>query len=151
MASRSSVAPSLVWTKRAPVAGTAPPGRKSAANPGCGSSSARFVAVLTCWLRVTGMPAFAKWIASARRRESGRRPPISFAASHARPQPEIVPATVFAATPPRKGIAPAMPRSRYQSIDAACAAAPHASMPRGSRPGTCTSQNESPPIEFMCG
>jgi len=36
-------------------------------------------------------------------------------------------------------------------LEAARAAAPQASMPRTARPGTWTSQNESPPIEFMWG
>jgi hypothetical protein len=66
-------------------------------------------------------------------------------------QPETVPATVLAATPPRNGMLLSMPRSAYHSRDAAAAAAPHASMPRGLRPGACTSQNESPPRPFMCG
>ena len=58
---------------------------------------------------------------------------------------------MFAAMPPRNGIEPVTPRSAYHAIEAARAAAPHASIPCGSRPGTWTSQNESPPIEFMCG
>jgi hypothetical protein len=66
-------------------------------------------------------------------------------------QPETAPATVFAATPPRKGIARVMPRAAYHSREAARAAAPQASMPRGARRGTWISQKASPPIEFMCG
>jgi hypothetical protein len=62
-----------------------------------------------------------------------------------------VPATVFAATAPRNGIACVMPRSRYQSRVAARADAPQASRPRTGWPGTLISQNASPPIEFMCG
>jgi hypothetical protein len=71
--------------------------------------------------------------------------------SNAAPQPETAPATVFAATPPRNGIASLMPRSRYQSMDAAHAAAPQASIAPGASPGTWINQNASPPMAFMCG
>ncbi len=79
------------------------------------------------------------------------RPPSCAALNEsASSHPETVPATVFAATPPRNGIDES-PRSRYDAMLAPCAAAPHASMARGGSPGTWTSQNASPPMEFMCG
>ena len=69
----------------------------------------------------------------------------------AAPQPEMVPATVLAAMPPRNGMLVVILRSRYQSMEAACAAAPQASMAPGALPGTDSSQKLSPPMEFMCG
>ena len=69
----------------------------------------------------------------------------------AAPQPEMVPATVLAAMPPRNGMLVVTCRSRYQSMEAACAAAPQASMAPGALPGVDSNQKLSPPIEFMCG
>ena len=79
------------------------------------------------------------------------RPPcVEALHSSARFHPEMVPATVLAATPPRNGMLD-NPRSRYESIVAAPAAAPHASIARGGSPGAWITQNASPPIAFMCG
>jgi hypothetical protein len=61
-----------------------------------------------------------------------------------------VPATVFAAIGPRNGIE-ATPCPAYQSRLAAIAAGPQASIVVTGLPGSCTSQNASPPIPFMCG
>ena len=62
----------------------------------------------------------------------------------------MVPATVLAASGPRGGIV-FRPRSRYQSIEAAAAAGPQASMATGAAPGAAITQNASPPMPVMCG
>ena len=75
-----------------------------------------------------------------------QRRPIASAASH----PDTVPATVFAASGPRAGMA-SSPRERYHSGVARAAAPPQASTATGSAPGVRTIQNPSPPMAFMWG
>ena len=91
-------------------------------------------------------------MASANKRDKGILPPRPCLESLcAAPQPEIVPATVLAATGPRNGMALVMPRSAYHCLLAKPAAAPQASMPPIALPGEWMTQKESPPMEFIWG
>ena len=79
--------------------------RNVSTKPGEARSSASFDAVRSCWLRVTAKPFSADHTASSTNRDNGSLPPISALSRNASPQPEIVPATVFAASGPRQGTA----------------------------------------------